>query len=288
MYWESFFVNMLMFCGYAALFVLQHEIKSKFGISDSDIIRSRQFGVAVSFLDIFNLIFRFWHNLIFGFVGPRGRTFVSTMAMMSSMLIIAVRICILDSYYMGLVVLSYALGGVAIVSFEANFLCCLTHLGHATKHVAITAIPVGITGVLVGGFFAMGPPLNVPAVGIYLVVAFSFFCGMVLFATRIPLSRPSLQGLRCTFGIRRLSPSCQARVANAQILCRLQCLQHVRKTFRPHPQLSFEAGAPGHLYNSEHHWGDVFAAEDPTLGAIEYIHFHARGWAHLRFDYTPH
>lgn len=186
MYWESFFVNMLMFCGYAALFVLQHEIKSKFGISDSDIIRSRQFGVAVSFLDIFNLIFRFWHNLIFGFVGPRGRTFVSTMAMMSSMLIIAVRICILDSYYMGLVVLSYALGGVAIVSFEANFLCCLTHLGHATKHVAITAIPVGITGVLVGGFFAMGPPLNVPAVGIYLVVAFSFFCGMVLFATRIP------------------------------------------------------------------------------------------------------
>jgi len=52
--------------------------------------------------------------------------------------------------------------------------------------LTITAIPVGITSVLVGGFFVMGPPLHVPATAIYLAVAFGVFCGMVLFIVRIP------------------------------------------------------------------------------------------------------
>jgi len=185
-YWEAFFVNMPMFCGYAALFGLQHEIKSKFAIGDGDVSGSRAFGVACSFLYIFNLIFRFSHNVVFGFMGPRGRAFVAMASMMISMLVIAGPIFILESYHMGWVMLAYALGGVAVGTFEANFLCCLTPLGSHTKHVAITAIPVGITGVLVGGFFAMGPPLNIPAVGIYLAVALAVFFGMVLFALRIP------------------------------------------------------------------------------------------------------
>merc|ERR1719460_1078610 len=105
---------------------------------------------------------------------------------MASMLIIAIAIFICESYYLGWVVLAYALGGVGVGTFEANFLCCLTPLGPRTKHVAITAIPVGITAVLVGAFFAMGPPFYVPVKSVYLTVAGSIFCGMLIFSFRIP------------------------------------------------------------------------------------------------------
>lgn len=185
-YWESFFVNLPIFCGYAALFGLQHEIKSKLGISDDDIYRSREFGVAASFLYIFNLIFRFSHNIVFSFVGPRGRAFIAMASMMASMFVIAGAIFIVESKHMGWVVLAYALGGVSVGTFEANFLCCLTPLGPETKHLAITAIPVGVTSVLVGGFFAMGPPLHIPALAIYLAVGLAVFLGMILFSLRIP------------------------------------------------------------------------------------------------------
>merc|ERR1719311_107514 len=108
------------------------------------------------------------------------------MSMMASMLIIAIPIFFLDSRSLGWVMLAYALGGVAVGTFEANFLCCLTPLGPRTKHVAITAIPIGITTVLVGAFIAMGPPFYVSATCIYLAVACGVVCGMVLFSLRIP------------------------------------------------------------------------------------------------------
>jgi hypothetical protein len=186
LYWEAFFVNMPMFCGYAALFGLQHEIKTKFGISDDNISASRQFGVACSFLFIFNLIFRFSHNIVFGWMGPRGRTYMAMLAMVASMVTIAVPIFIFESFHFAWIMLAYALGGVAVGTFEANFLCCLTPLGPRTKHVAITAIPIGITTVLVGAFIAMGPPFYLSATCIYLAVACGVVCGMVLFSLRIP------------------------------------------------------------------------------------------------------
>jgi len=111
---------------------------------------------------------------------------MSMIAMMASMLIIAIVIFIMESCHVGWVMLAYALGGVSVGTFEANFLCCLTPLGPRTKHVAITAIPVGITSVLVGGFFAMGPPFHVKVTYIYMTVAVSVFCAMLLFALRIP------------------------------------------------------------------------------------------------------
>merc|ERR1719284_1885203 len=105
--------------------------------------------------------------------------------MMSSMLIISVAIFICESYSFAWVMLAYAFGGVAVGTFEANFLCCLTPPGPRTKHVAITAIPVGITSVLVGAFFAMGPPFYVPARSIYVVVAAYVCCAMLIFTFRI-------------------------------------------------------------------------------------------------------
>jgi len=187
-YWEGFFVNMSMFCGYATLFGLQHEVKDRCGISDLDVDASRAFGFAVSFLYIFNLIFRLSHNILLSFMGPRKRTFTAMALMVGSMLCIAgpvfwSRNCV---FHMRWVVIPYAMGGAAMGTFEANFLCCLTPLGARTKHVSITAIPVGITLVLVGGFFAMGPPLRLEAHCIYVAVAVQVLLCMGLFAARIP------------------------------------------------------------------------------------------------------
>jgi hypothetical protein len=185
-YWEAFLVVVPVFSGYAALFGLQHHIKSRFGIKDNSSSASHDFGFAVSFLYIFNLIFRFAHNILFAPLTPRGRVFVAMTSMMLSMLIIGVVIMMLESYRMTWVVLAYSLGGVAVGSFESNLLACLTPLGHRTKHIAIMGIPVGITTVLVGAFFILGPPFSVPVAFVYVGVAIAVACGMLVMALRIP------------------------------------------------------------------------------------------------------
>jgi len=186
-YWEAFFVVAPLFCGYAALFGLQHNVKAAFKIKDDSSSLSHDFGVAVSALYISNLIFRFAHNIFFGCVTPRKRVYLSMTAMMLSMLVIAVVIMILESHRLCWVVLAYSLGGVGVGSFESNLLACLTPFGHRTKHIAILGIPVGITLVLVGGFFLMGPPFELPVTTIYLGVAVGLFLGMLVLALRIPV-----------------------------------------------------------------------------------------------------
>lgn len=194
LYWEGFFVVLPLFCGYAALFGLQHTIKTAFGLKDDKSSASHDFGVAVSVLYMFNLVFRFAHNILFGCISPRTRVYVSMIAMMLSMLVIAVCIMILESHRLCWVVLAYSLGGVAVGSFESNLLACLTPFGHRTKHVAIMGIPVGVTTVLVGGFFLMGPPFELPATVLYLGVAVGLLLGMLVLALRIPVveSDPSI------------------------------------------------------------------------------------------------
>jgi len=179
-YWEAFFVVLPLFSGYAALFGLQHSIKTAFGLKDDKSSASHDFGVAVSVLYMFNLVFRFAHNIFFGCMSPRARVYVSMTAMMLSMLVIAVCIMILESHRLCWVVLAYSLGGVAVGSFESNLLACLTPFGHRTKHIAILGIPVGVTTVLVGGFFLMGPPFELPATLVYLGVAVGLLLGMLV------------------------------------------------------------------------------------------------------------
>lgn len=196
-YWEGFFINMPVFCGYAALFGLQHEIKAKYGIGDSLTPASKEFGFAVSFLYIFNLVFRLLHNVIFGFMGPWGRTVVAQVSMIASMLVIAGPIMTVGSHHLGWVYLAYGLGGTAIGTFEGNLLCCLTPLGDQTKLVTISAIPFGIAAVLIGGFFAMGPPFRLPVTAIYLAVVAYITLGVIIFVTRIPRTQETGQaGIR--------------------------------------------------------------------------------------------
>jgi hypothetical protein len=119
-------------------------------------------------------------------LSARKRVFAAMTFMMIAMLILSVVIMILEQHHIGFVILAYSCGGVAIGTFECNFLSCITPLGHGTKHRAIVAIPVGIASVLIGGFFTMGPPFHVPVAAIYITVAFMLFFGMLVMAKRIP------------------------------------------------------------------------------------------------------
>ena len=72
-YWEAIFVTLPMFAGYAALVILQHQLKVAYAISDTDISASKLFSFAVSFQYIGNLIFRLAHNFVFCCIRPRHR-----------------------------------------------------------------------------------------------------------------------------------------------------------------------------------------------------------------------
>eukprot|EP00406_Dinophysis_acuminata_P042173 CAMPEP_0179358788 /NCGR_PEP_ID=MMETSP0797-20121207/79112_1 /TAXON_ID=47934 /ORGANISM="Dinophysis acuminata, Strain DAEP01" /LENGTH=593 /DNA_ID=CAMNT_0021074063 /DNA_START=29 /DNA_END=1809 /DNA_ORIENTATION=+ len=193
-YWESFFIVFPVFCGYATLFGLQHEVLLKLqGSGDTSRI-SYDFSSAVSCLYVWNFICRVGHNVFFAGLSPRGRVFLSMVLMMLSTLIVGVLILKLEFHSLYWVVLAYSLGGMSIGSFESNILNCLTPLGHSTKRVAITAIPAGINLVLVGGYFAMGPPCNVPATDIYLATALMIFCGILVMAAKIPKCTPPNPG----------------------------------------------------------------------------------------------
>merc|ERR1719357_966089 len=89
---------------------------------------------------------------------------------------------------MAWVVLAYCMGGLGIGTFESNVLACLTPLGHRTKQIAITAIPVGIAIVMIGGFGVMGSTMNLSPLCIYACVAVLLLLGMFTMAYRIPHS----------------------------------------------------------------------------------------------------
>ncbi|CAK9081368.1 unnamed protein product, partial [Durusdinium trenchii] len=193
-YWESIFVVLPCFSGYAALFGLQHEVKVRLRIADDSSQASHHFGAAVSCLYLFGLIFRLAHKVVFSSLNPRVRVHVALTCMMLSMLVMSVVILTLECYDLYWVVVSYSLGGAAIGSFESNLLNCLTPFGHKTKRLAILGIPLGVNSILIGGFFLMGPPLQVSVTAVFAAVAALNFIGMLVFANWIPPSGETESG----------------------------------------------------------------------------------------------
>jgi len=188
-YWESILVVLPMYSGYAALFGLQHELKTIFGIQDDSSVSSSDFSVAVSCLYFWSFTIRIAQNVLLSRVSPWGRAFMSAISMLLAMLLIA-GVVICESHRMCWVACAYSLGGIGIGCFDSNFLTCITPLGHETKRVAIIGIPTGITLVNVGGFFLMGPPWGMPPLAVYCGVAASIAGGMLVMALRIPGAAP--------------------------------------------------------------------------------------------------
>eukprot|EP00929_Paragymnodinium_shiwhaense_P013786 TRINITY_DN12163_c0_g1_i1.p1 TRINITY_DN12163_c0_g1~~TRINITY_DN12163_c0_g1_i1.p1 ORF type:complete len:499 (+),score=69.74 TRINITY_DN12163_c0_g1_i1:133-1629(+) len=184
LYWESFFVLMPMFCGYAALFGMQDVVKHHVGISDDDYEGSQLFCFATSFLYIGNLVFRLAHAVVLGWTTSRGRVFLAMTAMFLSQLVILLAVVLMRSRSMVWVFLAYALGGMGIGCFEGNFLNCLTPLGNRTKRVAILGIPLGLGAILIGGFFLLG--IGVPFPVIQVLVMGAILIGMAVMCACIP------------------------------------------------------------------------------------------------------
>ncbi|CAE8628795.1 unnamed protein product, partial [Polarella glacialis] len=147
---------------------------------------SLAFGFVISLQYIFNLIFRFMHGVVFAPLDSKSRVCVALSFMILSMLLLASPIVEEDEGGLRGVILAYALGGMATGIFEPNFLSCITPLGSSTKSLAILGIPIGISGLLIGGFFSMGPPLDVPATGVYSFVACFLTVAMGIMAFAIP------------------------------------------------------------------------------------------------------
>jgi len=184
-------VVMPMYFGYAALFGLQHDVKVRVGIKDDDSDASDEFGFAISCLFIFNLYFRLLHGIVFARLSCRGRVVASMGCMVAAMLALVKPRMSSGPQGVRWVMLTYALGGVAIGTFEPNFLSCIAPLGVHTKKTAILGIPSGISCLLILGFFVMGPPLRVPVEALYAAAACALFCGMGV-VWRLPA--PSLDG----------------------------------------------------------------------------------------------
>jgi len=185
-YWEGFFVVLPLYFAYAALFGLQHDVKTRLEIKDDDSDASDLFGFAISCLYIFNLLFRLLHGIVFARLGCRGRVLAAVGIMTLAMLLLAKPQMPSGSEGIFWVMATYSLGGAAIGTFEPNFLSCIAPMGPQCKSTAILGIPVGISCVLIGGFFVMGPPLKVPSVAIYLGVA-----GVLLFGMGVALRLPA-------------------------------------------------------------------------------------------------
>jgi hypothetical protein len=130
---SAIFCVIPLFMGYACLFSLQGKIKDVYGITTHG-ERFDQFGNAVSFLYMGNLVFRFAHNILFFCFSPRIRVLIAMLSMVCALnlLLWGVFICKL-THTLAWVYGAYALGGVAVGSFEANLLSSITPLGHQTK-----------------------------------------------------------------------------------------------------------------------------------------------------------
>ena len=181
---SAIFCVIPLFMGYACLFSLQGKIKDAYGITTHG-EKFDQFGNAVSFLYMGNLVFRFAHNILFFCFSPRIRVLIAMLCMVASLnlLLWGVFVCKLTqtlAWEYG----AYALGGVAVGSFEANLLSAITPLGHQTKMWATLGIPIGVSAITIGAFGAMAGGL--PVEYIYIFVSICLLGSIVVFIFILP------------------------------------------------------------------------------------------------------
>jgi len=184
--WEVFFVVLPVYSSYASLCGLQHVVKQCLQISDGESQASTAFGCTVALLYACNLLARLLHQVVLSSLHIRSRVLFAMSLMLASMLVLVVPVMICGSKNLSWAVLSYTLGGLSIGSFDPNFLSSITPLGHRTKRVAISAIPVGMSALLISSFFSLGPPLSVPPACVYGILAVGLILGMLTFSARVP------------------------------------------------------------------------------------------------------
>lgn len=181
-------VTIPLFMGYASLVSFQADIKDAIGITDETSGDSYAFGEAVSLLFLAALIFRLCHNIFLAFLKPRHRVILACLMMSASLGVVAIVFYALRWKNIALVFVVYFFGGMAVGTFEANFVSCVTPLGHQSKKWAVMGMPVGYNGVSIGGFalFALFPKIVYLQGLVFGVIALACCCGMLFFIAKIP------------------------------------------------------------------------------------------------------
>jgi hypothetical protein len=187
-YRRAIFTTLPLFMGYAGMIVLQHHIKNRLNIADSDHYMSNVFSAGVAFLYWGNLIMRLLHNVFFTCLAPRYRVVVAYVLMSCAHSVLFFAYYIAKSDHVVWTFFAYLLAGISIGSFESNLMSCLTPLGHGTKSWAVIGIPIGFNLVSVGFFilFAIWPNAFWIEGGSYVVIAIANLCGLAFFWSAVP------------------------------------------------------------------------------------------------------
>lgn len=153
----AFFISLPVYIGYACCFSLQRKLSVVFGLTNgvSGTKLSVIYGIGTSFVYFFNLIFRFLgHNLIFGFLHPRDRIFVSLFSQIIGMFLLtyfSFQKTIQNVFW---VFVSYAFVGICVGSYEPNMLNIVNKFG-STRIYVLLAMPCGCSCVTILGFCLM-------------------------------------------------------------------------------------------------------------------------------------
>jgi hypothetical protein len=185
---RAIFTSLPFFMGYAGVICLQHHVKNRLGIKDSNHHMSEMYSAGVGMIYVGNLLFRLLHNIVFSMLMPRYRVCLAYLLMASAHLTTFIVYYVCDSKDVSWVFVTSLVSGIAIGTFESNLMSCLTPLGHGTKSWAVLGVSAGFNLVSVGFFilFAIFPDNTNIEGGSYLVIGGANLLGVVFFLCGIP------------------------------------------------------------------------------------------------------
>ena len=187
-----FFITLPVFMGYACCFSLQKKLSFVFGLTEgvSGTRLSVIYGIGVSFVFFFNLIFRvFGHNIIFGCFHPRDRVIISLLSLMVGMIMLSVLSLKKTTQNVMWVFISYAFIGACDGSFGPNMLTVVNDLGDTRLYV-ILAMPTGVACITIVSFCLMA--FGIPFQAFYIITTLlSLFSLFTYLFTIYPASKVS-------------------------------------------------------------------------------------------------
>ena len=180
-YWVAFLITFPVFMGYACCFSLQKDLSLKFGLTEgvAGTKLSKIYGVGVSFVYFFNLIFRvLGHNIIFGFMTPRNRVICALVSVIIGMTMLSYFGATEGPHHVAWVFVAYSFVGVCEGSYGPNMLNIVNHLGD-TRLWVILAMPSGVATITILGFGLKA--LGVPFWALYIATAVIAVLSIVLY-----------------------------------------------------------------------------------------------------------
>jgi len=177
----GFIITLPVFMGYASCFSLQKKLSVVFGLTEgvSGTHLATVYGLAVSFVYFFNLIFRvFGHNIVFGMLKPRDRVIAALVCCTIGMTALSILSFQKKPPSVAWVFLTYSFVGMCEGSYGPNMLNVVNRLGDTRKYV-ILAMPTGVATITLLAFLLMA--LGVPFQAFYIFTACNCIIGIIIY-----------------------------------------------------------------------------------------------------------